>query len=194
MTEEKAAALLQGRKALGDGYYAVEGIPLTVALSPPESIDAHTWDTVQWAYGGGMGLICDGAALCDGDMDAWFTRQGWMSPLSRQTQESALHKLAKHPRTAIGTAENGDLLILVYSGRSSRSSGADYKEMVGIARSLYPDVRNLMNVDGGGSAMLGLVHQGAFMELSYPATSMGSCAGQVRPINTIFCIPTEGDN
>ncbi|MBR4864383.1 MAG: phosphodiester glycosidase family protein [Oscillospiraceae bacterium] len=194
MTEKAAAPLLAGRASLGDGYYTVDNTPLTVELSPPEAVPGSTWDTVQWAYGGGMGLICDGEALCDGDMDAWFARQGWMSPLSRQTQESALHKLAKHPRTAIGTAANGDLLILVYSGRSSRSSGADYREMIHIARSLYPDVRNLMNVDGGGSAMLGLVHKGAFMELSYPATSMGSCAGQVRPINTIFYIPTEGED
>ena len=194
MTEEKAAALLENRDALGDGYYSVENTPLTVQLEPPQSVDAKLWNDIQWAYGGGMGLVCDGASLCDGDMDAWFAQQGWMSPLSRQTQESALHKLAKHPRTAIGTAENGDLLILVYSGRSNRSTGADYREMIRIARSLYPDVRNLMNVDGGGSAMLGLVHKGAFMELSHPATSMGSCSGQVRPINTIFYIPTEGES
>ena len=193
MTEHKAASLLENRESLGDGYYSVDNTLLSVELEPPQAINAHVWKNVRWAYGGGMGLVCDGESLCDGDLDAWFAKQGWLSPLSRQTQESALHKLAKHPRTAIGTAENGDLLILVYSGRSRRSSGADYKDMIHIARSLYPDVRNLMNVDGGGSAMLGLVHKGAFMELSYPATSMGSCAGQVRPINTIFYIPTEGD-
>ncbi len=191
LTEAAAEALLCDRKHLGDGYYDVSDIDLTVRLDNPEALDPEVWSQVQWAYGGGMGLIREGTALSDGDMEDWFAREGWMSPLSRQTQESALHKLAKHPRTAIGTAENGDLLVLVFSGRSSRSTGADYKEMVRIARQLYPDVRNLMNVDGGGSAVLGMVHNGAFMELSCPATSQGSCVGMVRPIHTIFYIPAE---
>ncbi len=192
LTEAAAEELLCGLTPLGDGYYDVSELELKVQLDAPEAVDPAVWDTVSWAYGGGMGLIREGTALTDGDMESWFVREGWMSPLSRQTQESALHKLAKHPRTAIGTAENGDLLVLVFSGRSSRSTGADYKEMVDIARHLYPDVRNLMNVDGGGSAVLGLVYNGAFMELSCPATSQGSCVGMVRPINTIFYIPAEG--
>ena len=191
LTEEKAEKLLRNRKALGDGYFDVSDISLTVLLDGPEDIDPAVWKTVQWAYGGGMGLIRDGLALSDGDPEAWFTREGWMSPLSRQTQESALHKLAKHPRTAIGTTENGDLVVLVFSGRSSRSTGADYIEMIRIARLMYPDIRNLMNVDGGGSAVLGMVHDGSFMELSCPATSRGSCVGMVRPINTIFYLPAE---
>ena len=127
---------------------------------------------MQWAFGGGLTLIRDGEGLCDGEnMTAWFDKEGWTTPLSRQTQESNLHSLVKHPRTAIGCAENGDLLVLVFSGRSLRSTGADYREMIAIARQLYPDVHYLMNGDGGGSAMLGLVHAGEFMELSCPSTS-----------------------
>ena len=193
LTEEKAQAILQGRKPLENGYYVPEA-KLTVCLDGPEEIDPAVWKNVQWAYGGGMGLIRQGYGLCDGDMESWFTREGWMSPLSRQTQESALHKLAKHPRTAIGTLDNGELVILVYSGRTTRSSGADYREMIHIARQLYPDIRNLMNVDGGGSAVLGLACEGSFMELSVPATSTGSCVGMVRPINTLFYIPAEKEN
>ena len=191
LSEERAKRLLQGRAPLKDGYYDVSGLELTVHLDGPEEIDPDTWNTVQWAYGGGMGLLRQGKSLCDGDMESWFIREGWMSPLSRQTQESALHKLAKHPRTAIGTAKNGDLIILVYSGRTVRSSGADYVDMLRIARQLYPDIHNLMNVDGGGSAVLGMSCDGAFMELSLPATSQGSCVGMVRPINTLFYIPAE---
>lgn len=112
-----------------------------------------------------------------------------MSPLSRQTQESGLHTIARHPRTAIGVAENGDLVILVFSGRTWRSVGADYIEMCRIARTLVPDIRTLMNADGGGSAMLGMTVNGSFMELSCPSTSTGSCVGMVRPINTVFYIP-----
>lgn len=191
LTEKTAAALLRNRKPLGDGYYDVSDLSLTVHLDGPADIDPAVWKTVRWAYGGGMGLIRDGVSLSQEDPEGWFVREGWMSPLSRQTQESALHKLAKHPRTAIGTTQKGDLVVLVFSGRSSRSTGADYLEMIKLARLLYPDLRNLMNVDGGGSAVLGMVHDGSFMELSCPATSQGSCVGMVRPINTIFYLPAE---
>ena len=96
-------------------------------LDPPKEIPLLQWNALRWAYGGGMTLMQKGVALSDReDMLPWFRRDGWLNPLSRQTQESALHKAAKHPRTAIGTAANGDLLILVYSGRGNRSTGADY--------------------------------------------------------------------
>jgi len=190
LTEEAAAPLLQKLQPLEDGYYDVSGLELTVQLDPPADVEASQWESVRWAFGGGLTLIKDGVGLCDGDhMSQWFEREGWTSPLSRQTQESNLHSLVKHPRTAIGCAENGDLVVLVYSGRTWRSTGADYREMIAIARQLFPDVRTLMNGDGGGSAMLGLVHEGEFLELSYPSTSAYSCAGQVRPINTVFYIP-----
>ena len=194
LTEEAAAPLLRKCVALEDGYFDESGLTLRVELDAPEGVDPEDWAQVQWAYGGGMTLIRDGVGICDGDrMDAWFASEGWATPLSRQTQESNLHTLAKHPRTAIGCAQNGDLLVLVFSGRTWRSSGADYREMVAIARSLFPDVHTLMNGDGGGSAMLGLVHEGEFLELSCPSTSTYSCAGQVRPINTVFYIPMEGN-
>ena len=192
LTEEMAAPLLAKCKPLDGGYYDVSGLELTVKLDEPAGFSAAQWSQMRWAYGGGLTLIQNGIGICDGDdMERLLETEGWMTPLSRQTQESALHTLAKHPRTAIGCAKNGDLLVLVFSGRTWRSSGADYREMIAIARSLYPDVDMLMNGDGGGSAMLGLVHEGEFMELSYPSTSTFSCAGQVRPVNTVFYIPIE---
>ena len=186
---DRAKKLLGGLKSLEDGYYDVSGMELSICLEHPEEVSPERWEKVQWAYGGGLSLILDGQAICDGDMDSWFDREGWMSPLSRQTQESGLHTIARHPRTAIGVAENGDLVILVFSGRTWRSVGADYIEMCRIARTLVPDIRTLMNADGGGSAMLGMTVNGSFMELSCPSTSTGSCVGMVRPINTVFYIP-----
>lgn len=194
LDKDTAAPLLEKLTALDSGYYDPNGLQTQILLDPPESIAPETWNSLQWAYGGGLSLIREGQTICDGDITQWLRKDGWMTPLSRQTQESALHKLAKHPRTAIGTTENGDLVILVYSGRTSRSSGADYREMICIARDLYPDLHTLMNVDGGGSAMLGLSCDGCFMELSVPATSSGSCAGMVRPIHTIFYIPAEKEH
>ena len=190
LTEEGAQPLLEKCAPLSDGYYDVEKLTLSVCLDPPENIAPEEWAKVRWAYGGGLTLIRDGVGLCDGDnMERWFDEEGWTNPLSRQTQESNLHSLVKHPRTAIGCTEDGSLVVLVYSGRTWRSTGADYAEMISIARQLFPNIRYLMNCDGGGSAMLGMVQNGSFLELSFPSTSSSSCAGQVRPINTVFYIP-----
>lgn len=194
LEEEAGLRLIEdlGVKPLEDGYYDVSGLEMTVQLDPPAQISAETWQQVQWAYGGGLSLILDGKGLCDGeDMEGWFVQDGWMSPLSRQTQESALHTMAKHPRTALGVTANGDTVILVFSGRTWRSAGADYREMIQIARALFPDVENLMNMDGGGSAVLGLVVNGSFMELSCPSTSGDSTVGMVRPVNTVLYIPVD---
>lgn len=186
-----AKPLLETLQPANDGYYHISGLSLEVFLDGPEEVAPEVWKTVQWAYGGGLSVILDGVGMCDGDMKAWLRREGWMTPLSRQTQESVYHKSVKHPRTIIGTAENGDLLLLVFSGRTWRSTGANYEEIIGITRQLYPDVKILMNMDGGGSAVLGLAMNGSFMELSFPATSSGSAVGMVRPISTMLYIPAE---
>lgn len=78
--------------------------------------------------------------------------------------------------------------VIVYSGRTNKSIGADYREMIGIARKMFPDIQTLMNVDGGGSAVLGMVVNGSFMELSYPSTSTDSCVGMTRPVNTVLYV------
>ena len=174
-----------------DGY-ADGALPAhTVMLDPPDGIAPEEWAQVTWAYGGGLSLILDGRGICDEDgpgMLRYLEEEGWMSPLSRQTQESALHVPARHPRTAIGMTESGELIILVYSGRTKRSGGADYAQMIDVAKKMYPDIRCLMNADGGGSAMLGMSVGDRFMELSYPSTSLDSCAGMVRPVNTVLCM------
>lgn len=188
---------------LEDGYYDCSELSLKIELDRPDHISYEEWQQVEWAYGGGMTLISDGKGLdtvlpnplvnhAGNRMfieasEEWFRKEGWMSPLSRQTQESALHNLSKHPRTAIGVTWENELVILVFSGRIRISSGADYYEMCRIARELVPNIRFLMNVDGGGSAVLGMVLNGSFLELSCPAAITGSsCVGMVRPIKTIF--------
>ncbi len=181
-----------GCSPLAKGYYSAEQAFFELRLDPPEGIEREEWDTVRWAYGGGLSLVVKGEGLTDGEnMERWFHEDGWTSPLSRQTQESTLHSLVKHPRTAVGMTEGGELVVLVFSGRTSRSDGADYGEMIRIARILVPDICHLMNVDGGGSSVFGMVYDGTFTELSLPSTSTGSTVGQVRPINTAFLIPIK---
>lgn len=178
-----------GLKSLENGYYDCSNLEFTLKLDKPEELTQEDWDEIAWAYGGGLSLILNGISVCDdGDPEQCFRDEGWMSPLSRQTQEAEIHRMIKHPRTAIGLTKDGSLVILVYSGRILLSSGADYREMIAIARTIFPDIQSLMNVDGGGSAMLGMAVGKSFMELSYPAISLDSCAGMVRPINTALCL------
>ena len=192
LREDAVQPLLSSLKPLENGYYDASALDYTAELDAPQGIDPAVWRTVRWAYGGGLTLIRDGQALSDSDdMIAWFEREGWMSPLSRQTQESALHTLSRHPRTAIGQAENGDMLLFVFSGRTSLSVGADYVEMCRIARLIHPDVTQLMNVDGGASAVMCMVNDGTMLELNCPSTSSASCAGMARPIKTLLYIPAE---
>ena len=180
-----------GAQPLEDGYYTCDHFDISVHLDKPEDVTEEEWNQIVWVYGGGLSLILDGEGLCDKGEEAmisWLADEGWMSVMSRQTQESAIHELAKHPRTGVGVTKNGDLVILVYSGRTTLSVGADYREMVTIARNIFPDMWRMMNVDGGGSSVLGMAVGNSFMELSYPATSADNCAGMVRPINTILCL------
>lgn len=191
LEREAGLALIQALnlRPLEDGYYECENLEYTLSLEPPTGVSRRDWDQIAWAYGGGLSLILEGKALCDEvEPESRMREEGWMTPLSCQTQESKVHKMAKHPRTAIGVTRNGELVILVFSGRTRLSCGADYNEVCRISRKVVPDIWWLMNVDGGGSAMLGLAIRGSFMELSYPATSLDSCAGMVRPINTVLCL------
>ena len=174
-----------------DGYYTADVPPqLEVVLQNPAEIPPADWLGMQWAYGGGLTLIQDGERLFrrGNDASAKLSVEGWTSPLSAQTQESDIAALARHPRTAIGLTRQGALLVLVFSGRSAFSAGADYVEMCEIAKKLVPDVTDLMNVDGGGSAVLGIAAGRRFVEYGWPSTSSISLAGMVRPVNSLFCM------
>ncbi len=191
LSEAAAAPLLAELPELENGYFDPRGLEPELCLDGPEEVDPAVWAKVRWAYGGGMTLVDRGESLCGPGMEEAFRREGWFNPLSRQTQESSVHTLVKHPRTALGLAGDGELVLLVFSGRTWRSAGADYREMCAIAKQLVPDLQVLMNADGGASAVLGLVHRGDFMELSYPSTSARSCAGMTRPVHTLLVAPLE---
>jgi len=180
-----------GFSPASDGYYVSAAAPsVSVCLDPPEGFSQAQWDRVRWAYGGGLTLIHQGIS-CFSDSDtaaAHLAREGWLSPLSAQTQESDIASMVRHPRTAIGLNSKGQLFCLVFSGRSSVSLGADYREMCALARRIVPDVTELMNVDGGGSSLLAIASQGHLYEYSWPSTSPASLSGMARPVNSLFVI------
>ena len=185
----RAFALRCGLTPAEDGYFTWEEKPrLDLRLEHPADVAPDIWDRMQWAYGGGLTLAENGQCVFsrDGDAAAALALEGWASPLSSQTQESDIAALARHPRTAIGLTQAGQLFLLVFSGRSSISAGADYIEMCEIARKLVPDLKDMINVDGGASSVLGLGVGRRFIEYSRPSSSFESLAGMVRPINSVF--------
>ena len=174
-----------------DGYYTWSQTPsLSVCLDPPEDFSKEQWCHVRWAYGGGLTLIQHGVS-CFQDAETasvHLAGEGWSSPLSAQTQESDIASMVRHPRTAIGLNSKGQLFMLVFSGRSSVTAGADYREMCALARKIVPDVTELMNVDGGGSSLLAIAQEGRLFEYSWPSTSPGSLSGMARPVNSLLSI------
>lgn len=179
------------RSILGEpdaqGYFS--RLPETeIRLAPPEGFTPEQWAEMEWVYGGGLSLIRNGRCMTKGNHNAWCRKEGWMSPLSRQTQESDVHSLVRHPRTAVGITAQGGLFALVFSGRTAVSAGANYVEMCRMANALIPDIRWMINWDGGASSVLGWVKGRFFTELSYSAPSDMSCTGMARPINSMLVI------
>ena len=169
-----------------EGYYDLRGARFDLSLERPDELDEATWRGMAWAYGGGLTLIRDGKPVFEPGIDAGesLRREGWTSPLSAQTQESDIVAMHRHPRTAVGVTKGGSLFILVFNGRSPMSVGANYNEICAICRKMVPDVKELMNVDGGGSSVLGFSVGNRFMEDSWPSTSFDSVVGMVRPVNS----------
>ena len=86
-------------------------------------------ERVGYAVGGGMRLIRNGK-IC-------------------------LHQDAgKHPRTAVGLAKDGTLILLSADGRTTQSVGLTYGDLIDLFTGLEYEIEELLNLDGGGSSTL----------------------------------------
>jgi hypothetical protein len=182
---ERWNALFPDMKCDTEGYYDIDQMHFELCL--PGS------DEYEWCYGGGMFLIYDGMEFdTEKKLRDELACEGWLTKLSMQTQESEIHKIEKHPRTAIGLTKDQKFFILVCSGRSMRSAGADYFDLIDISKKLFGNVEYLMNIDGGASSFLAFTTQKEIFELNDVAYSSNSCAGVVRPVNSIMTIDLNG--
>ncbi|WP_304942488.1 phosphodiester glycosidase family protein [Vallitalea guaymasensis] len=164
-----------------DGYMDIKNISYQLCLKDS--------DKYEWCYGGGMFLIYEGKAFDDWTkLEKEFYQEGWLTRLSMQTQESEIHKIEKHPRTVIGVTSDNKFFIMVCSGRSKKSAGANYYELIEIAKDIFGDIEYLMNIDGGGSSFLAYITQNELFELNDIAHSNNTCAGIIRPVNSIMAI------
>ena len=192
LNETEQAKILPLLTPLSNGYFSPD-LPSEIRLDPPEGISREEWDGFDWVYGGGLGLVDGENEITRENFESWCRREGWLSPLSCQTQESSLHIPARHPRTGVGVTKKGELFILVYSGRSALSLGADYVEMVRIARKMIPGIRFFINWDGGGSSLLALLEGDRLTEISLPSPSDESITGMARPIHSMIITHPKED-
>ncbi len=56
-----------------------------------------------------------------------------------------------HPRTAIGIAADGTVILMCADGRTSASAGLSFGDMVELYTGLGYEITELLNLDGGGS-------------------------------------------
>ena len=171
-----------------DGYYEIPDKNLKIKISAPAGFDEKDWEALDWIYGGGIGLLGPDFEITADSVESIMQKEGWLNPLSRQTQETDQHVLSLQPRTAAGVTKSGGLFVLVFSGRANVSEGADYSEMCRIAKRLVPDIEFMINWDGGGSSVLGLLEDNVFTEISLPGLSDESLVGMTRPINSMIRI------
>lgn len=174
-----------------DGYYPCGAMEAVIDLLPPETLAPACWDSLEWAFGGGIALISDSVCIFDEGQDSTrqFRAEGWLSPLSIQTQESKTHdEVEIHPRTLLGLCADGRLFVLVFSGRSRYTRGVTYREACRLARQYIGGITYMMAVDGGASAFLGFAGRDTFMELSYPACTEVAGTGIVRKVNSLLVL------
>lgn len=95
------------------------------------------WTDVVQAAGGGPWLIRDGSIAIDGEAQG-FNRETFV--------------LRRHPRTAAGVTEAGELLLVVVDGRQSFSRGMSLPELAEYMKKL--GAVQAINLDGGGSSTL----------------------------------------
>ena len=150
-------------------------------------VELDTSKDYKLAYGGGMMLIDKGRDFVIDD----FVKEGWMSPLSKLSQDTSMEKLDWNPRCSLGLLKDGAFTINVFDGRNEETPGATYKQMCNVVRKTYPDIDYLLNVDGGASSFLGIVKDGVFKEISRPSTAADNISGQARDVMTVLLLRVE---
>ncbi len=81
---------------------------------------------LEYAVGGGLMLIKDGRITLHQGGD-------------------------QHPRTAVGIAKDGTVILMCCDGRSEISAGFTYGDIIDCYINLGYEIENLLNLDGGGS-------------------------------------------
>ena len=128
---DEAAAWIRGNLRAG------MRVALTKRLLPVGAIAANPWSAAEDVVGAGPQLLKDGR----------------VEITAQREQMSASLSTGRHPRTAIGTASDGRVLMAVVDGRQPGwSDGMLLEELARLMQSL--GAINAINLDGGGSSTM----------------------------------------
>ena len=125
-------------------FFAVtqDGKPI---LTDADSYYAHWKGKLRYAVGGGLMLIRDGR-ICLHQIDDW------------------------HPRTAVGIAQDGTVILMCCDGRSEKSAGMSHADMIELYLGLGYEIRDMLCLDGGGSTTVVLKEEdGGFAVVNEPS-------------------------
>ena len=174
-----------GFAKLEKNYYELKNYKLIIDIN--SNMDKKN---IKWIYGGGTLIIENGKNLFKNTKlkTSEFKREGWFNILSMQTQETQLQKEERNPRSVIGISEKNEIFLATFSGRTKESKGVYYSELIKILEIEIGKIKYLLNLDGGASTCMGLIHKNEFFELNYPAVAPDSSAGMVRAINSFLLI------
>ena len=127
---------------------------------------SENWERVRYACGGGDMLVEDGEALSDFTLDS---------------------KKEKRARTAIGQKEDGSVVIYT-ADESATSTGLDLYDLADMMQEL--GCETAINLDGGGSTMVGVQYPG----YDKCATANSPTDGSMRACaNFIFLVRDKTD-
>ena len=134
VADGKAILVARGRKA--EELAALKpGSKVTIRLQTT----GFDWEKIDQAVGGGSMLVQNGKVDIDAEAEGF----------------SAGFYDGRHPRTAIGETNDGDLWFVVVDGRQEISRGCTLSEMAKIMLRL--GCKNAANLDGGGSSDMNLL-------------------------------------
>lgn len=135
--------------APGNAFLTATGtmMPFVASMRPGQrvtfdlKIEGFDWTKVDHVIGGGPMLVKGGTVTVDA------TEQGFDANFSTR----------RHPRTAVGRTQEGDMWWVTVDGRQKLSDGATLEELARVMQRL--GCIDAINLDGGGSTALNLFGQ-----------------------------------
>lgn len=125
----------------------------------------RSWDGVVEAVGGGPFLVRAGQIYIDA------SQERFKSDMSS----------TRHPRTAAGVDDQGNLLLVTVDGRQSISQGATLSELARVMKNL--GAVDALNLDGGGSTTLSV--RGVIVN--------SPCEGLERPVANALLLYAQSE-
>jgi len=118
-------------------------------ISNSEAYYQHWQGKLSYAVGGGLRLIREGKICLHSD------------------QQGSAPACA--PRTTVGIAADGSVILMCADGRTKRSAGLSYGDIIEIYQQQGPEIRELLNLDGGGSTTVVVKENGEHRVMNVPS-------------------------